>query len=215
MKSILITIIAVALTTSAMASDFGFGKKTNPNSLSPMHSTGSYVVDEGNMIFSLGYGSPNIALTIMRGFAPAGVQSKGAGPLHFKFEYMLSDRFGAGIVVNQVSSSASWTSDSLGGPYNYEASYNSIAFNIRFNWHYFNTNKVDLYAGGGVGYKKNNWSFGGNDQAWIDRQSITQILPLGLEFTAGVRYFFTDFIGAYVEVGVAKSIIQGGIAIKL
>ena len=215
MKSILITIIAIAMTSTVMASDFGFGKKANPNSLSPMHTSGSYAVDEGNMIFSLGYGSPNLSLSLVRGLAPLGVQAKGAGPLHFKFEYMLSDRFGVGLVVNQVASSASWTNDSLGTTYDYSAKYSSIAFNIRFNWHYFNTDKIDLYAGGGIGYKKNNWSFGGNDQTWINNHSFSQLLPLGLEVTAGIRYFFTDFIGAYVEVGAAKSIIQGGIVIKL
>jgi len=39
-------------------------------------------------------------------------------------------------------------------------------------------------------------------------------MPFGFEFTLGARYFFSNNIGVYAEVGAAKSVMQGGLVAK-
>jgi hypothetical protein len=35
-----------------------------------------------------------------------------------------------------------------------------------------------------------------------------------MELTIGARYFFTENIGLYAELGAAKTVVQGGLAVK-
>lgn len=216
MKSILIAFLAFVMTTSAMATDFGFGKTSSPKSFSPSHSTGMYTVDEGNMVLSLGYGAPNLSKSLFSIYESyTDFTMKSMGPLHLKFEYFLSDRFGVGLVANYVSSYVSWIyDDGMGGKWNESYDYSSLAFNVRFNWHFYNQNGFDFYAGSGVGYKITNYKFKSDDPLGTGSLSLGGF-PLGFEVTAGGRYFITDMIGVYAEVGAAKSVIQGGVVVKL
>lgn len=216
MKSILIAFLAFVMTTSAMATDFGFGKTSSPKSFSPSHSTGMYTVDEGNMVFSLGYGAPNLSKSLFSIYESyTDFTMKSMGPLHLKFEYFLSDRFGVGLVANYVSNNVSYKyDDGTGTIYTDSYDYSSLAFNVRFNWHFYNQNGFDFYAGSGVGYKITNRVYTSDNPLSTDDLSIPGF-PLGFEVTAGGRYFITDMIGVYAEVGAAKSVIQGGIVVKL
>ena len=45
---------------------------------------------------------------------------------------------------------------------------------------------------------------GGNNQLY-------NVIPLGFESTIGLRYLFTDNIGAYMELGWSKSLMQFGV----
>jgi len=216
MKRILIAIVAIAMTTSVMASDFGFGKTSSPKSFSPSFSTGMYTVDDGNMVISFGYGAPNISKSIYSIYSGYDdFKIKGMGPLHAKFEYFLSDRFGVGVVANYVSTSANWKFNDGTNTYNESYDYSSLAFNIRFNWHFYNEDGFDFYAGSGIGYKISNYKLVSDDPLGTHTAASGGIFPLGFEVTAGGRYFITDMFGIYAEVGLAKSIIQGGLCIKL
>lgn len=215
MKKILIAVLAIFLIGSIQASDFGFGKGKSPNSMNKSQKTTMYTVDQGNMIVSIGYGAPNWSKLL---FSSTGtykiLNGSGVGPIHGKFEYMVSDRFGVGLSVNHVGMSMNYdVDDGFGTVYNYKLSYNSTAFNIRFNWHFFNQDGFDMYAGAGVGYKVSKYAWdttdpnGGN----LDYGSL---VPIAMEVSVGMRYFFTENIGIYAEFGLTKSLIQGGATFK-
>ena len=72
----------------------------------------------------------------------------------------------------------------------------------------------DPYWGIGAGYKTGKWTFDSNDPDF-GKTAFKTPIPFGFETTVGLRYYFTDMIGFYAELGIAKSVIQGGIAIKL
>ena len=207
MKKIYTTLITIMTFASFNAMSIG-----NPD----IPPSGSNDFEQGNIIFSFGYGAPNFGKTLAGTYVNINsygreILDESLGPIHGKVEFALSNRFGAGLSVNYVSSNFMAEYDSLGNTYKEGWNYYSIAFNIRFNWHYYVMNNVDLYLGGGIGYavkRMDYWEKGIN-------KTRPFYLPMGLEFTAGGRYFFNNFFGIYAEVGAAKSIIQGGILFRL
>ncbi len=206
MRKLLFTILTIAFAVSVNAE----GLNGLP---SPKKTAGGSDFDQGNIIFSFGYGAPNFPknLTYFTSAAYNVISTKSLGPIHAKFEYAMSNRFGVGISINYVSAGLKTNYDSLGSTYEAGFDYSSLAFNIRFNWHFYTENSLDLYTGGGLGYRAQNLTvYDANNST-----KVPVLLPLGLEFSVGARYFFTDFLGAYVEIGATKSIIQGGLVVRL
>jgi hypothetical protein len=117
MKKLLFTLLIAFATVSMQANDFGFGLKS-PNKKAK--SNYSYTVDEGNMIISLGYGAPNFRLGLYDNEITNQILNStatGLGPIHAKFEYMINDRFGVGLVMNHVSAVWEYQEDFGGGNY--------------------------------------------------------------------------------------------------
>ena len=214
MKKILLTSMVLFLAISLSANGFGFGKKNTPTP-DKAQKTSMYTVGEGDFIVSLGYGAPNWSKMIFS--VSTGVidlKDSYLGPLHLKGEYMVGDFFGIGLVVNHVSTNLEYKlNDGFGGQYNYKIDYASTAFNVRFNWHFYNQQNFDIYAGGGVGYRVGNTKIEASDPTYDTEMSFGNF-PLGLEFSGGIRYYVTDMIGFYMEVGATKSIVQGGVTLK-
>ena len=76
--------------------------------------------------------------------------------------------------------------------------------------------KFDPYLGLGVGYRNSSYKYSSTDPNW-DESTFTGFknpFNFGGDLTFGTRYFFTDNIGAYVELGIAKSILQLGLTAK-
>ncbi|MBN2683134.1 MAG: hypothetical protein JXR58_11540 [Bacteroidales bacterium] len=67
--------------------------------------------------------------------------------------------------------------------------------------------------GFGMGYRIASWSLEDNDPDY-GNLSYENLMPFGFETTFGCRFMFAPTFGAYAEVGIAKAIFQGGIALK-
>lgn len=215
MKRILISMFALVIVFSANATNFGFGVKSPSKINSKNKTTQNYTVEEGNFIFSVGFGAPNFQkMTYNFNSDYLFWEGKFFGPFHIKGEYMISDRFGIGLSTNHVSSYAKYTAtdgiDTISTSYDYR----STAFNIRVNWHFFNEKDFDMYAGGGIGYKVGYRELKSNDPL-LDLDISSKVLPIGMEATIGARYFIADIVGIYVEFGLAKSLIQAGLTVKI
>jgi hypothetical protein len=213
MKKITLTIISLMMVFSSFAYDFGGKVKTtlkSPTSLPTMP-------EEGNMVFSIGYGVPNLTKSLYSAYdSYTNFSVTGIGPLHFKFEYFLSESFGVGLVVNYVNTSATWKDENFAGIlYKTTYNYSSLAFNMRFNWHFYTNDHFDIYGGSGIGYRVNKYEYIDEDPNGLTDWSRPSFFPLGFELTVGMRYFFMENIGVYMEVGAAKSILQFGVAIKI
>ncbi|MBW8050795.1 MAG: hypothetical protein FVQ77_10765 [Cytophagales bacterium] len=173
----------------------------------------------GTVAITAGYGFPNLGLAVLKSIenqtGVTGWTAFGLGPIHFRAEYGLSDKVGFALSVNYVSFGAEYTEDDFftGATYNYTVSFSSISFLGRINVHFATTEKLDAYWGIGAGYRTGTWKFESNEPNYIPDVIKTPI-PVGFETTLGLRYYFTDNIGAYIEIGAAKSLMQGGLAVK-
>lgn len=233
MKKLVLSFAAVAMLATAafagkgnlLASD---ENSTFSSSLNMKKKKGGDAFGEGASVVSAGYGFPNLGKSVLKAFeSEANYKVGGIGPMHLKYEYGLSDKVGIGLSLNYVSFSATWTEsytesqyDSNGNyigeqtvTYDYKTAVSSISALVRMNVHFATTDKLDPYWGIGVGYRTYSWKFTSTDPYWVD-SGLKSAIPVGFESTVGMRYYFTDNIGAYLEFGAAKSLMQGGIAAK-
>lgn len=190
-------------------------KKRRKKSKGRRGSAGAF--EQGVKVVSLGYGTPNLTKAIFSIYnMMENYENTGIGPLHVKFEYGLSDKIGLGVSSNFVQSKVRWTEmDFFGSGTNYSEGFDYMALdiNIRANWHFYTTDKFDSYLGIGVGYNQIAWSYY-TDYENATPLSLSVAAPIGYESTVGMRYFFTDNIGAFLELGYAKSLVQAGVSIK-
>lgn len=173
---------------------------------------------QGKSIISVGYGFPNIGKAIFNVYdIYTDFKVTGIGPMHLKYEYGVSDKIGMGLSVNLVTSKVSWMEP---GYYNdsisYEHRIKSTAYSIlaRMNIHFATQAKIDPYWGFGLGYSGRKWTYSTDDPNDLNAVSLKNLIPLGFESTIGCRFYFTDNIGAYLEAGFSKSIVQGGLVAK-
>ncbi|GAB3036536.1 hypothetical protein [Spirosoma pulveris] len=157
--------------------------------LAGTQSFAQYVPDKGSKLLNLGIGVGGYGGI---GFGGGGVAFGGS--------------FEAGVAKNiTVGGIASFRSYSGFGSYYSIGARGSYHFNELLN---MSDEKVDLYAGLGLiysgfsykdGYLSSAYNYGGID--------------LGLHL--GGRYFFSDKVGAFAEVGVGVAPLQLGVTFKL
>jgi opacity protein-like surface antigen len=171
---------------------------------------------KGSMIFSAGFGVPNFseifAEAISVGFNES--TSNKIGILHGKADFGLGNLVSMGVVVNYNSMNTIEYRNGDKAPFRYT----SLAISLRTNFHYYTDDKWDAYVGAGIGYKKIKYSRTenpNNNTFLVDDKTITNRYPYSLEGTAGVRFFPIKMVGFYAELGLAQSILQAGISVKL
>lgn len=206
MKKITFMIIAIAL--------FSVGKLS-----AQAEEESGQAFEQGKIVVSAGYGFPNFTKLYFKAFQNyGGYTTTGVGPVHFKFEYAIADKIGLGLSINYSSYKVEWDyTDSAYSYTKYKEGFkgSSISAILRMNVHFATSEKLDPYFGIGVGYRTNSFSYYNTDPFYRGTARVTgAIIPVGFETTLGLRYFFTENIGAYMEMGVAKSLIQGGVSIK-
>lgn len=197
--------------------------KISSLSLAKKKSGGNW--EEGNMIFCVGYGFPNIGKSLLKAEESyLNYKATGFGPMHFRFEYALSEQWGIGLSSNfnkfgyNYDEDVQTGTDGSGNPiytrYNYQFDWTSVNFLVRFNKHWAAGSKADIFSGTGVGYNHRSIKWTTNDPNYTDDE-IGQVLPIGFEWTIGVRIFFTPNIAGYIEAGWAKDILQAGLCYKI
>lgn len=180
-------------------------------------SVSAQAFEKGTNVFHLGVGYPNIPHLLLRAETKRSpdFEVTGAGPFHFRYEHAYSSGFGVGVSVNSNVYGATWTtSDSINKvlvTYNNHIKYFSFNILLRGAKHWEVNEKIDLYIGAGTGYNFENYEEKETD---ITSKSERALFPIGVEATFGMNYFFTKNIGAYIEAGYAKDIVQAGIAAK-
>ena len=102
--------------------------------------------------------------------------------------------------VNVKFSQAS--SDSVGNPvtYHYKFSTPAIRAMIGFNFHFVRTDKVDGYAAVKAGYLSRTFSFTSDQPGY--NFSFSNFVPVAFRLECGMRYFFTEHVGATVNIGL-------------
>lgn len=182
--------------------------------------------EEGKVAVSIGYGFPNLGKSLLNAFdSNTGYKATGFGPLHVKGDYALTDKFSFGVSMNFVNYGATYTV--VGNVYDptntivigsavYDNKISVLAYSInaRMNFHFATTDKVDPYWGIGAGYGNRKITQTSTDPNYAFSSSFTALIPIGFETTIGCRFFFTENIGAFTEIGWSKSLIQAGLTAK-
>ena len=85
----------------------------------------------------------------------------------------------------------------------------------RLNYHFVQTDVVDAYLGFGAGYKHKTNKFETLDENASEYDFGVSLIPVSLRLAIGARFFFTDFIGINMEMGLGGGpLLSGGVSLK-
>jgi len=172
---------------------------------------------EGKIVLSLGYGagSGGLLKAVLKAYEDsAGYNFTSFGPIHFRGELGLSEKVGIVLSVNYNSWRANWTHTGSGlaaTVYQDELKRTVTSILGRFNFHFGTTEKLDAYWGIGAGYRMPKYTFTSTEPGYDF--TVPGISHFGLETTLGVRYYLMPGFGLYGELGLAQSLVQGGIVV--
>jgi hypothetical protein len=100
---------------------------------------------------------------------------------------------------------------------NLQAKYKTTSLNVRYNYTFNPDAQVKIYWGLGMGIRTNKISVSTNDSRLLNKFNIpginiASVPTFGFESTLGFKGTIADQLGWYAEMGIAKSVFQGGIS---
>lgn len=145
--------------------------------------------------------------------------------LYFKYENKLGRRHTLGVnlassgftVGGLIRDSSFYNDMGVQTQLSLKLKYRSNSINIRYNFLFNPDDMVQVYWGLGIGFRSNVVSIQSNNPLFIKQLSIPglkllSVPTVGFESTLGFRGGIADHWGWYAEMGIAKSIFQGGIS---
>jgi len=143
-----------------------------------------------------------------------------------RVEYMLSDDFGMGVDVNYEVSGFNYnnvvsvydenTATYTDAKYNYDYKAKKLRAMIRLNYHFVQTDRADAYTAFAGGYKNVNRISTSNDPNYVNDELSGALVPVAFRLAVGARVYFTDNIGAHLELGAfGGALLQFGLSVKL
>ena len=175
--------------------------------------TNAQALEQGNVIIDAYYGFPNLYSTVFKTLYESsnstGLTLGSQGPLGIRAEYLITDKVGFGIDLGMNSSSISYSEADINTNiiYDYKFSTRKIGAIFTFNYHFVENDKLDAYFVVGGGYGNRNFKFTSTDPNYIE-ESVESLIPISYKIGGGMRYFFTENIGANLALGLG----QGGLA---
>lgn len=180
--------------------------------------------DEGKSVVTIGYGFPNIITSTFRAAynttSHTNYSFSAAGPIVLRYEYGLSEKIGFGIAVGYSMMSLSYNYqdyNTTGILTNYTANvkWNSPSVGARMNIHFATKDKLDPYFGVSAGWSGNTLTYTDNNPNASKNNTSISFSPFYFGLGLGMRYYFTDNIGMYVEFGWDKwALMQAGLSFK-
>jgi hypothetical protein len=151
-----------------------------------------------------------------------------------RIEYMASDKVGIGADVNYEVSGYSYKFDDYvydlndnaqtdaNGDYlinQYKTTYSAkkLRAMFRLNYHFVQEEKLDMYAGFAGGYKsvKRASETNPTTSSYTDANLDGALVPVTLRIAIGAKMYFTQNIGAHVELGAfGGGLLQAGLSVK-
>lgn len=139
-------------------------------------------------------------------------------PLGVSYEKGISDAFSIGVDFNYLSSKYDFGNEEIFGN-GFDLKFTSLYIGARASYHLneifgIYNSRIDTYAGGTLGYRSFSWTDSDNDSADLLGKNYGSGIYLG--GLVGAKYYFTDQIGAFIELGATgSSNARVGIAFKL
>ncbi|MCO4292390.1 porin family protein [Solitalea sp. MAHUQ-68] len=139
------------------------------------------------------------------GVGTYGFAGNGGVPITASVERSFSPNISAGLNLSYVQTK-----------YDLDIKYTYIVVGARGSYHFNELFKIanpsiDIYGGAGLLYRHYNLKYNGNDEFNGASSSDGEV---DIDLHAGMRYMFTDNIGAHAEVGYGISPLQLGVAFK-
>jgi len=151
-----------------------------------------------------------------------------------RLEYMVSDNVGVGADVNYEVSGyrynfTDYVYDSQGGivydannnalltSYTTQYAANKLRAMFRLNYHFVQSDKVDMYSAFAGGYKKTTRAVETNptNPYYSDGNMDGNLVPISFRIAVGAKLYFTQNIGAHVELGAfGGGLLQAGLSVK-
>lgn len=153
-----------------------------------------------------------------------------------RLEYMLSDDFGIGADINYEVSGFNYndtrsvynesTMSYVDQKYNYDYKAKKFRAMVRLNYHFVQNERLDAYSAFGAGYKSIKRVTESTDPNY-DEDDVNNLIggggngngaifPISFRLAVGARVYFTDNIGAHLELGIfGGSILNFGVSVKL
>lgn len=192
--------------------------------------TFAQAVEEENIVIEGYYGFPNLYTATFKAAYASTVTDPnltvgGAGPLGLRVEYMVTDKIGLGLDLGFSSSSINYneattvlnpTTGNLDNViYAYDFTTKKIGALFCFNYHFLDNDEFDLFSTVGIGYSNRSFDFTSTDPDYVP-VSVSRLVPVGFKAGLGMRYFFTDNIGANLQLGLGHGgLVNAGLSIKL
>jgi len=150
------------------------------------------------------------------GLGPGG-WGTGIPPLSLSVDYRLPIDLPitAGGIVTYSTWERSETFSYFGDTYNlYDITFTNIGFGVRVLYHFNFLENLDTYAGAVLGYVYQSAKVKVFDDSFDVEIAKAESFPL-LGISIGARYFFTDDIGAYIELGYSGlQYLSAGLSLK-
>jgi len=181
--------------------------------------TNAQALEQGNVIIDAYYGFPNLYSAIFKAAYESsnstGLTLGSQGPLGIRAEYLITDKVGFGIDLGMNSSSISYSeADINNNIYDYKFTTRKIGAIFTFNYHFVENDKLDAYFVLGGGYGNRTFKFTSTDPNYIE-ESVESIIPISYKIGLGMRYFFTENIGANLALGLGQGgLVNAGISAK-
>ena len=180
----------------------------------------SQAFDDGTNLIFLGFGIPpserikNDFNRDYKNYIDYKFSNYGTGVL--KFEHGLHKYFGIGLNLEYSGASVSYKyDDSNTLRYQRTIKSNVFGFYGRINGHYPIGEKLDIYAGVGLGYLYTlNKYTDTNPNPTVNTQQKQVVLDFDYQFTVGLRFMVKDNIGLFAEAGWATTPAQLGLVFK-
>lgn len=181
-------------------------------------------VEQGNIIIDGYYGFPNLMTGLLRSIATNAsttsfdLKVTGVGPFGGRLSYMATDNIGIGLDVFYANSGFEYSDTIISGNgtrYFYKLSNPRPRFLARVDYHFNIAEKVDMYAGAGIGYSTAKYKLETNDPTFVLTQYSTRnLVPVAYRIAFGTKFYFVKFLGAGVEVGLGGPLVTVGLSGK-
>lgn len=183
-------------------------------------SANAQAVEQGNFIIDAYYGFPNLYRSVFEAAyanSPGQLDVKvgGIGPVGGRFEYMVADKIGVGLDVGLRNTTVDYSEEVGSDRYDYNFKTQKLGFMATFNYHFLqNADAVDAYVMFGAGYGNRTFTFESTDPNFIELEAES-LIPVASRIGVGMRYFFTDNIGANLGLGFGHGgLVNAGISAK-
>lgn len=179
----------------------------------------SQCIEKGNVIVDASYGFPNLFSAVLKssyknsGVVQTDFKIGTMGPIGIQGEYLLSDKIGLGLCITYANSSVKYNELVNTTTYNYKISVPRVRVLPTFNFHFATSENLDPYFIIGIGYSSWKLKYESNDPNFTGG-SLSSSVPVAWRSAVGLRYFFTDNIGAHLEFGIGGALVLGGVSFK-